>query len=336
MIGAITREVSEVAAVLHDKIVFTATTPSATLSIASLTTALLVAIIWLTAHRRRRLAVLRRALFPRRWLIGPSARADWVFAAFNILFIGMVFSWAVLSGATVADAVSELLIGAFGPLAAPLLTGWTAAFAVTLLLYLAFEAGYWLDHWLKHKVPLLWHFHRVHHLAETLGPATFQRLHPVDLLIFFNIIALFMGAMTGLAAWALPGIDAWTLWGGNAALALAAYLITPLQHSHVWIPATGWLGRLVLSPAHHQLHHSDDPAHHDRNFGSTLALFDWAAGTLIVPEKRRQRLTFGAGPYPVDPHSLWGAWGQPFVEAWRGLWPRERTPATPVSPATPR
>ena len=318
-------ELGELASHLAAKLVATLTTPSATLSIASLLTAFAIAAAWVTRGRRRRWRVLRRALFPRRWLIGPSARADWVFAAFNILLIGIFFGGAVVSALAITDASAGLLTARFGSIAGPLV-GWPATALTTLLFYLAFEAGYWLDHYIKHKVPLLWHFHRVHHLAETLGPATFHRLHPVDSLIFYNIVALFMGLTGGLCAWLFPSTGATTLWGDNALIALAAFLIIPLQHSQIWIPATGWLGRLILSPAHHQLHHSDDPCHHDTNFGNSLALFDWAAGTLCVPGKQRPALTFGAGPYPVNPHSLWGAWGQPFVEAWRSIAPQRAKP----------
>lgn len=305
---------------LSDKLVLTLSTPSATLSIASLATALVLASLWIT-HRRRmpRLRVLRRAMFPRRWLLGPSARIDWGFAAFNVLLIGLLLGWAVISATSIADAVAAALTAAFGPPTAPLLPGWPAAMLTTFLLYIAFEAAYFIEHYAAHRIPLLWHFHRVHHLAETLGPATFHRVHPVDSIVYYNIVALFMGVMGGLCLWMLPGTDAMTLWGDNALIALAAFLVIPLQHSQVWIPATGWLGRLVLSPAHHQLHHSDDPRHHDTNFGNSLALFDWLAGTLCVPGKWRPKLVFGAGEYPVNPHSLWGAWGQPFVEAWRSL-----------------
>jgi sterol desaturase/sphingolipid hydroxylase (fatty acid hydroxylase superfamily) len=67
----------------------------------------------------------------------------------------------------------------------------------------------------------------------------------------------------------------------------------------VWIAATGRLGRLVHSPAHHQLHHSTDPRHFDRNFGYALSLWDWAFGTLCLPERRgRVRLgVAGEAPY---------------------------------------
>ncbi len=54
------------------------------------------------------------------------------------------------------------------------------------------------------------------------------------------------------------------------------------------------MGRLLLSPAHHQVHHSVDPKHHNRNMGSCLRsglLF----GTLYVPAREREVLKFGLG-----------------------------------------
>ena len=61
------------------------------------------------------------------------------------------------------------------------------------------------------------------------------------------------------------------------------YVYVHLQHSQVWIAFTGWLGRLFMSPAHHQIHHSSNPAHFNKNLGSCLALWDWMFGTLHVP-----------------------------------------------------
>jgi sterol desaturase/sphingolipid hydroxylase (fatty acid hydroxylase superfamily) len=311
-------EAGELGSHLADKAWATLTTPSTTLSIASLATALLVAGLWVVrTNGPRRLRVLQRALFPRRWLFGPSARIDWTFAVFNTLLIGLALGGAVLSATGIADALSATLAAVFGAINAPLLSGWAATLATTLLLYLTFEAAYFLQHYAAHRIPLLWHFHRPHHLAETLGPATFYRVHPVDSVIYLNVVAVFLGAMGGLCIWLFPGADAMTLWGNNAFIALAAFLILPLQHSHIWLPTTGWLGRVIFSPAHHQLHHSDDPRHHNTNYGNSLALFDWLAGTLCVPDRKRPRLVFGAGEYGVDPHTLWGAWVQPFVEAWR-------------------
>ena len=95
-----------------------------------------------------------------------------------------------------------------------------------------------------------------------------------------------------------------------------AFLFLQLHHAQVWIPFTGWLGRILISPAHHQIHHSTNPIHHNKNMGSCLAIFDWLFGTLHIPARQRERLTFGvtadAGEVRVDPHSLEGALLAPF------------------------
>lgn len=96
---------------------------------------------------------------------------------------------------------------------------------------------------------------------------------------------------------------------------VALFLLLHLQHSHVWIPFTGRLGKLILSPAHHQLHHSDNPKHFNRNLGATLAIFDRIGGTLLVPTKQREHLTYGAGSFDYDPHSATGTLLMPFVDA---------------------
>jgi hypothetical protein len=81
----------------------------------------------------------------------------------------------------------------------------------------------------------------------------------------------------------------------NIILVFFIHAYVPLQHSHVWIAFTGVLGRIFVSPAHHQIHHSADQKHFNCNFGSCLALWDWMFGTLYVPGKGREKLTFGVG-----------------------------------------
>ena len=73
---------------------------------------------------------------------------------------------------------------------------------ITLALFLAYEFGYWLDHYLKHRVPALWELHKVHHSANVLTPLTVFRLHPLDALIFSNILALATGITNGAVNYA--------------------------------------------------------------------------------------------------------------------------------------
>ena len=64
----------------------------------------------------------------------------------------------------------------------------------------------------------------------------------------------------------------------------------------MWIPFTGLAGRILQSPAHHQIHHSDNPAHWDKNLGFALAVWDWAFGTLYIPERRARADPFRRRP----------------------------------------
>ena len=72
---------------------------------------------------------------------------------------------------------------------------------------------------------------------------------------------------------------------------------------------------MIMSPAHHQIHHSTNPVHFDKNFGAHLAVMDWLAGTLHVPSKEPEKLTFGVEPDGTDPHSVTGTLIAPLVRA---------------------
>ncbi|MEO5865618.1 MAG: sterol desaturase family protein, partial [Sphingomonas sp.] len=261
---------------------------SSTLSFAALTVTLLLAALLAVPRGRRsmpRLRVWRRALFPRRLFASASGRADIAWFVFGLLFFGIAFSWAIWSADAIDAGVAAALRRTLGaaplalpaPLNAAILTG--AAF-------IAYEFAYWLDHRLSHASPLLWQFHRVHHAAESLSLLTNFRVHPVDTIVFYNIVAVMMGATGGALHWAL-GADAaaWTVGGTNALIMVSAVVLTHLQHSHLWVEFGPRWNRWLLSPAHHQIHHSADPADFDRNFGSTLAIWDRMFGTLRPPRR---------------------------------------------------
>ncbi len=52
------------------------------------------------------------------------------------------------------------------------------------------------------------------------------------------------------------------------------------------------MSRLFISPAQHQIHHSTDPKHWNKNFGYIFAFWDLFSKTLYVPE-HRETLEFG-------------------------------------------
>jgi sterol desaturase/sphingolipid hydroxylase (fatty acid hydroxylase superfamily) len=56
-----------------------------------------------------------------------------------------------------------------------------------------------------------------------------------------------------------------------------------VRHTHYKI-SFGALDNYILSPHWHQLHHSADPRHYDKNFGLLLSVWDRMFGTAFVPD----------------------------------------------------
>jgi sterol desaturase/sphingolipid hydroxylase (fatty acid hydroxylase superfamily) len=147
--------------------------------------------------------------------------------------------------------------------------------------------------------------HKTHHTAEVLTPLTLFRVHPLDTLIFSNIVALCVGIAMGVINHVAGGrVAAFEIDGANVILFVLIYALVQLQHSQFWLAFPAKLGFLLLSPAHHQIHHSIDPAHYNANFGGTLAIFDWAFGTLLLPPRENPHLRFGVVDGAANPHGL--------------------------------
>lgn len=139
-------------------------------------------------------------------------------------------------------------------------------------------------HYLKHKVPFLWEFHKVHHCAEVLTPLTAMRRHPVEVIIGGMITGT--GSALALLLWVVtfgaPG-SAFEI-AGQASIVYAWRLLGyNLRHSHIWLSYGPFWNNILVSPAHHQLHHSREARHHDCNFGHIFSFWDRLFGTLYQP-----------------------------------------------------
>ncbi len=295
--------------------------PGSHISLFSLFSALCVALIVLAARRykkgrRIRLKTLFRALFPKRIVLSKSSFADVGYFYFNVFVFGIVFGWALLSYDTLSRSIADLLTNTFGEIPAAPLPAFVAKSIITVMLFLAYELGYWLNHYLSHRIPFLWEFHKVHHSATSLTPLTNFRVHPIYMCIFVNILAVSMGFANGVGDYLLgQPASQYGLSETNIILVFFIYVYVHLQHSQLWISFTGWLGRLLMSPAHHQIHHSRNPAHFNKNLGSCLAVWDWMFGTLYIPAAEREVLEFGVEPDREHAHTIRGELISPFVRA---------------------
>lgn len=302
--------------------------PDGLFSFVSLTLSLAIAVLYIgtrggTTLRRARFWRALRLVFTPGYVRHRSHALDIVYYIANTKVFGLVLGWFVVSGLAISAWTYSALTGTFGPLSPSALSPWTVTIIGSLALYLAYEFGYYIDHAIAHAFPFFWEFHRVHHDAEVLSPLTTWRMHPVDSLKFANILALTVGFTNGALHFVFGleyGVGTFSY---SLVLTVFAYLLLQLHHTQVWIPFTGLLGRLLISPAHHQIHHSTNPIHFNRNLGSCLAIFDWLFGTLHIPQKQREHLTFGVTPVPGeipgDPHSVVSSLMVPFQRSVRRL-----------------
>jgi sterol desaturase/sphingolipid hydroxylase (fatty acid hydroxylase superfamily) len=302
-----------------------------TFSLASLASALVLAAVVIAASRWRRRGrvswkVLVRALAPRRAVLGPSGKADVGFFLLNTFSVGGLIGWALISQAAVAAWTSRALARELG--LSPLhLSGFWPAAATSVAMFLAYEIAYWLDHWLSHEVPALWELHKVHHTAEALSPLTNFRVHPLETLKFYNIAAAFTGAAAGVLDYGLGATHGrLALFGTDALFVVFTCSFAHLQHSHFWISFKGPIARVLMSPAAHQIHHSTDPRHFNRNLGNALAVWDWLFGTLYLPGARREPLVFGVAGETAAAHGVIGSLITPMVKSAQALTGR-RAPA---------
>ncbi len=284
--------------------------PSSDLSLASLLCAFLIAALWLSRRhlatgRHLQLKAVARLMFPRRWLLARSSSLDVKLLVLNLFVFGALLAGAVISHRVIAGGMRTLLEAGFGtPGPAPVPDA-LATVILTLALFLAYELAYWVYHYLSHMVPFLWEMHKVHHSAEVLTPLTNSRVHPIESVLFLNTLAIFLGVTDAVVRWSLGRpAEVLTIANANALVVIFTYLLAHLHHTHVWIAFTGPLGRLLISPAHHQIHHSTNPIHFNKNMGSVLAIWDWLFGTLHVPSAKRERLTFGIGDGEVTEHTV--------------------------------
>lgn len=180
--------------------------------------------------------------------------------------------------------------GVAGLIPAPLLAPESLGpVALALILWLPSDFSIYWVHRIYHRWERIWPLHAVHHSAEVMTPFTTYRQHPVANLLTSLVQAVFVGLCQGLLIGVLvEDLAVAEIAGINLCIVLANAGLAALHHSHVWLSYGPLMEHVFISPAQHQIHHSADPAHYDRNFGNSLALWDWMFGTLYVIRGREE------------------------------------------------
>lgn len=272
---------------------------------------------------------IRPPFFSARLWWHRSARADYRLYFVNALLVPALFGAFLFNHLDVALWLDRIL--GYSHAGASDAIAWKLAY--TLLFFVAYDFGRFVAHSLLHDVPFLWEFHKVHHSAEVLTPITAFRSHPVDLLL----MAWGGTAAAGLLAWAFNHfaggtVDAYLFMGVHALL-FVSNLMGNLNHTPVWINYGPTLGKWLISPAHHQVHHSCEASHLGCNRGFQLAVWDRLYGTLYVPTGPEETFAMGLDDGTTERwHSVRHMLFQPFAGAARVLLRRKRpAPKTPAN-----
>jgi sterol desaturase/sphingolipid hydroxylase (fatty acid hydroxylase superfamily) len=269
---------------------------------------------------RRRAAVGRPQPSPslRRILFSRSTALDLQLLFGNSVARAVLLAPLVLTSLAAITEVARALARTFGhptPSDAP---AWAVMAGYTTALFVIDDLTRYLLHRAMHRLGPLWELHKLHHTAEVLTPLTLYRVHPVETALYMLRSALTIGLVTGVGYHLFPNqLGQLEVLGINAFAFAFSALGANLRHSHVWLSFGRRAEHLVVSPAQHQIHHSDDPRHHDRNFGTFLALWDWAGGTLWTTTAEREPLTFGVGAQKHHQDHLLSAWFAPLAAALR-------------------
>ncbi len=151
---------------------------------------------------------------------------------------------------------------------------------------------YWV-HRIYHENRWLWPLHSLHHSAEVLTPVTAYRQHPLSDIVVTAATSVFFGLAQGLFLGLLGAeFSGAQIAGVNSFFFILNVLMANFRHSHIWISFGPFWERLIISPAQHQIHHSLEPRHHNKNYGENFAVWDWMFGSLYIPDAPEE---FGVG-----------------------------------------
>ena len=225
------------------------------------------------------LVVVAVFLAERRWPAVPRpalARAHLVDAGYLVLF-AVVGPFVTLLNTGFAVTVERhahfLMLGRL-PLVPQVL--------VVAVIVVGIDAMNWVAHVANHRSAPLWRFHALHHSQEDMSVLTTFRTHP---LAHASYLPALIPALVLEASGTVP------------AAGLIAYgCFVTLPHANLrW--TFGPLGKILVSPAYHRLHHASSPVEGRGavNFGFVLACWDRLAGCAVHPSRTEPVATGIAG-----------------------------------------
>ena len=277
--------------------------------------AVAVALLWLCVAEKLSPKTAVKKIFDKRIWFSQSSFAD-----FKIILINRVIMSAgaatVVTQLTISTVLYNLLHEQtlIQPLVFHATSAGTVAILFTAFFFIFDDFSRFFVHRLMHKIPFLWAFHQVHHSAETMTPFTIFRTHPIEGVIFILRTSIVQGVVISVFIFLFGSkVDLVTVFGASLGVVIFHSLGSNLRHSHIKIRYPKIIERILISPGQHQIHHSTEKKHFDKNFGVAFAIWDLMFGSLAFSEKASHK--FGLRTKFGSKHSMKHLYVEPFKMA---------------------
>lgn len=245
-------------------------------------------------HKTKKNYSFLQYIFHKKVWTSQSAITDYLMVFFNGVFKVFLIGPYLIYGLYLAFYTNEFWISTFGYASFSLSTTQTLIL-YTITLTIVGDFATYVVHYTMHKIPWLWEFHKIHHSATSLNPVTQYRIHPIELLINNAKSIIVFGVVTGTFDYlSNHQVNKMMFLGANVFSVLFLFWGANLRHSHVKLKYYNFLEYIFISPVQHQIHHSNNEKHFDKNMGAKLAIWDWLFGTLIR-SRSVGKLQFGLG-----------------------------------------
>ena len=134
-----------------------------------------------------------------------------------------------------------------------------------LIAFIALDfSGYWV-HRIAHTYNFFWNNHIIHHSSEEFNLACALRQ---SISVYFRIYAFL------LIPAAIFGVPQQVI-----AVVAPLHLFAQFWYHTRHINQMGWLEYIIVTPAHHRVHHAINPEYLDKNYGQIFIFWDRLFGT---------------------------------------------------------
>jgi len=189
----------------------------------------------------------------------------------------------VLLGSLIVAAHQAFALHRTGLLYVLGLNGWANALMTVVML----DGVTYGWHRAYHTVPLMWRMHRVHHSDLDLDVTSSGRFHLMEMVLS----ACFRLAVIAVLGATLASVIVFEIAFG---------LLNQLEHANLRLPprldaAIQWV---VVTPDMHRIHHSQELAHTNSNYGTIFSLWDrW--GSTYRRDVDQAKIVMGLPEYPT-------------------------------------